>query len=190
MTDIVSTVLAVGAVLIQALLAVLALIALAGLVSPGARRLLVEIRETLLGTEVWIAWAIALIATLGSLYFSEIAHFIPCRLCWLQRIAMYPMVVVLLVAAVRREHRAAFAYAIAFPVIGALISAYHIYVEINPSAESSGCKVGGASCTTKWIEELGYLTIPRLAITAFAAIFVLLLFARSRGQSETATTSA
>jgi disulfide bond formation protein DsbB len=183
-TDVLSTILAVGALLLQVVLAVLLLIALASLFSPGARRLLVEIRETLLGSELWIAWALAAIATLGSLYYSEIADYLPCRLCWFQRIAMYPLAVVLLVAAVRRDARGAFAYAIALPVIGILISGYHIAVEIWPSIETQGCKAGGGSCAVKWIEELGYVTIPVLAATAFAAIIALLLFARSRAGAE------
>src|SRR3954449_3294771 len=94
MTDAVATGLAALAILLQVLLVGLALLGLAALVSRPARRALVEVRETLLGGELWIAWAIALTATLGSLYFSEIAHFEPCRLCWFQRICMYPLAVV------------------------------------------------------------------------------------------------
>ena len=52
---------------------------------------------------LWIAATVALTATLGSLYFSEVAHYVPCRLCWFQRIAMYPLAVVLVIAAVRRD---------------------------------------------------------------------------------------
>jgi disulfide bond formation protein DsbB len=186
LTDIVSTVLAVGALLLQVLLAALLLIALAALAVPAARRLLVEIRDTLAGTELWIAGVIALVATLGSLYYSEVADFLPCRLCWFQRIAMYPLAVVLLVAAWRRDVRGAFAYAITLPVVGLLVSGYHVYIELNPEAESQSCKAGGASCSVKWIEELGYITIPVLAGTAFAAIVALLLLARSRDRDERA----
>ena len=186
LTDIVSTVLAVGALLLQVLVVALLLIALSALVLPAARRLLVEIRDTLAGTELWIAGSIALVATLGSLYYSEIADFIPCRLCWFQRIAMYPLAVVLLVAAWRRDVRGAFAYAITLPVAGILVSAYHVYIEINPDAESQACKAGGAPCSIKWVEELGYITLPVLAGTAFAAIIALLLLARSRDRDERA----
>ena len=179
----VSTVLAVLAVLVQVLLVLLVLLALASLASTRARAVLVELRETLLGTELWIAWTIALVATLGSLYFSEIAHFAPCRLCWFQRIAMYPLAVLMLVAAVRRDHRGAALYGLAFPVVGAAVSLYHLYIEINPEAESHSCRAGGAPCSFKWIDELGYITIPVLALTAFAAIFALLLFALSRSRA-------
>jgi disulfide bond formation protein DsbB len=182
-TDVLSTIFAVGALLLQIVLALLLVLAVASLFSAGARGVLVEIRETLLGSELWIAWAVAAVATLGSLYFSEIAHYIPCRLCWFQRIGMYPLAVILLVAAVRRDARGVFPYAIALPVVGLLVSLYHIAVEIWPSLETQGCKVGGASCTVKWIDELGYVTIPVLAATAFATIIALLLFARSRDRA-------
>jgi disulfide bond formation protein DsbB len=180
LTNAVSTGLAALAVLVQALLAIIAVIALASLVFDPARRLLTEIRDTMLGGEIWTAWAFALVATLGSLYFSQIADFIPCELCWFQRIMMYPLAVVLLVGALRRDMRAAVQYAFVLPIIGICIAAYQIYIEINPSAEPSACKVGGTSCATKWIDKFGYITIPVLSATAFAAILVLLAMAWSR----------
>src|SRR5215213_8249764 len=105
MTEALSTALAVLAVGLQALLALLALVALAALVWRPARTVLREVRETLLGGELWAAWIVALVATLGSLYYSEIADFLPCRLCWFQRIAMYPLSILLLGMAIRRDIR-------------------------------------------------------------------------------------
>ena len=137
-------------------------------------------RERLGSTTLVLAAIAATIATLGSLYLSEVAHFPPCKLCWYQRIAMYPLSVILLVGALRREVRAAVQYAFVFPIVGSLIAIYHIYLEQNPSAQPSSCKVGGATCATKWIEKFGYITIPVLSITAFAAIFTLLVMAWSR----------
>ncbi len=96
---------------------------------------------------------------------------------------MYPLVVVLLAGALRRDARGAFLYAIALPVLGAAVSGYHLYIEAHPEAESVGCKIG-APCSTKWIEEFGYVTIPMLAITAFAAIFALLCLAWSRRDAQ------
>ena len=179
--DATSKALAMLAIALQVLVLLALLLGVAALVSPGARRLLVGIRDTFAGTELWFAFAIALGAVLGSLFFSEYASFIPCRLCWFQRIARYPLAIILLIGAIRRD-RAAYLYALPFPVLGLLVGAYHKYIEINPDAESAGCKVG-APCATKWIEELGYVTIPVLAMSAFAAILVLLLFARSSGRA-------
>jgi disulfide bond formation protein DsbB len=180
LTDAVATALAALAVFVQVLLVLVALLALSALVSRRARLLLVEAREILLGNELWLAWIVALVATLGSLFFSEVADFVPCRLCWFQRIAMYPLAVVLLVAAIRRDARGGVWYALPFPVIGALVSIYHIYIEINPSAESAACRAGGAPCSVKWIDVFGYITIPTLALTGFLAIIALLLFSLSR----------
>ncbi len=159
------------------------LLLIAALFLRPARRVLAEARDTLLGGELWIAWGIALLATLGSLYFSEVADFVPCRLCWFQRIAMYPLAVLLLVGAVRRDVRGAVLYGLAFPVVGAGVAIYHIYIENNPGAESAGCRAT-APCSTKWIDEFGYVTIPTLALTAFATVFVLMLFALRRTSAE------
>ena len=164
---------------VQAALALLLALALAAAVSRRARSALSELRATLAGTELWAAWVVALVATLGSLYFSEVADFVPCRLCWFQRIAMYPLAALLLVAALRRDARGGALYALPFPIAGIPIAIYHLYLERNPEAESASCKVG-APCSTRWIEELGYVTIPVLALTAFAAVLALLLLARAR----------
>jgi disulfide bond formation protein DsbB len=178
-TDAVSAALSGLAIALQVVIVAIVALALLGLVVPAARRPLRALGETIAGGEIWIAWIIALTATLGSLYFSEIAHFIPCRLCWFQRIAMYPMAVLLLIGALRRDVRGVALYAMAFPIAGALVSAYHIYIENHPQAESAGCTVG-APCSTKWIDKFGYITIPTLTITAFAAIIVLLIYALRR----------
>jgi len=180
-TDAVDTTLATLAVFLEVLVVLLALLAFVALFSKGARRALVGLRDTFAGSELWIAFIIALAATAGSLFLSEYSDFIPCRLCWLQRIAMYPLVIILLVGAIRRDRGAVY-YALPFPVIGLIIGVYHKYIELNPEAESAGCKVG-APCATKWIEEFGYVTIPVLAMSAFAAILALLLFARSSGRA-------
>lgn len=182
-TDLVSTALTAAAVVLQVVLAVVLVVAIVALWSERARRLLREARDGLLGSEYWIAWAIALLATAGSLFFSEVSQFIPCRLCWFQRIGMYPLVAILLVAALRRDVRNGALYGLPPAVFGAIVAIYHIYIEYHPEAETAGCKIG-APCTTKWIDKLGYITIPVLALTAFTAIIVLLVGALSRSRSQ------
>ena len=171
--------LAALAVVAQAALAALVLLALAALVSERARGWLRELRATLAGTELWLAWAVAAVATAGSLFFSEYSDFVPCRLCWFQRIGMYPLAAVLLVAALRRDARGGPLYALPLPILGSLVAIYHIYIEIHPEAETASCRVS-APCSVKWIDELGYVTLPVLALTAFAAIIALLVMARTR----------
>jgi disulfide bond formation protein DsbB len=184
MTDTVTTILSVGAIFVQALIALGVLCALAALVSRGARRSLADLADTAAGPALWIAFALALIAMAGSLFFSEHASYIPCRLCWYQRIAMYPLVVIFLGAAIRRDVRGAVFYGAPLALAGTIVAAYHIYIEYHPESETPGCKIG-APCTTKWIDEYGYITIPVLAITAFVAILGLLALAwRARARRD------
>jgi disulfide bond formation protein DsbB len=175
----VATALSAAAVVIQVVLAIVLVIAVVAIWSPSARRLLAEARDSLLGGELWVAWGFALIATAGSLFFSEFSQFIPCRLCWFQRIGMYPLAAILLIAAIRRDTRGGALYGLPLAAFGAIVSIYHIYIEYHPEAETASCKIG-APCTVKWIDKLGYITIPALALTAFLAIIVLLSMALSR----------
>jgi disulfide bond formation protein DsbB len=99
---------------------------------------------------------------------------------------MYPMVVLLLGMAIRKDIRNGFWYALPFPIVGMAVGLYHEYITYHPEAETEGCKQG-VSCTVRWIDELGYVTIPTLALTAFAAILALLLLARSRDRAESHT---
>jgi len=120
-----------------------------------------------------LAAVVAAVAMLGSLYFSEVAHFPPCRLCWYQRICMYPLVPILAIAAARRD-RAVRWYALPLAVIGAAISTWHILVERFPSLESAACDPANP-CTIIWVEKLGYLTIPTMALSGFVVIGLLLV---------------
>jgi disulfide bond formation protein DsbB len=134
---------------------------------------------------LWLAFLVAAGATLGSLYFSEVADYIPCRLCWFQRICMYPLSVILLVAAIRRD-RAVRWYVVPLAAIGALISSYHYAIEWRPSLEAGVCGIGPESCTTIWFREFGFVTLPFMALCGFAAILALSLApAARRGNSTT-----
>jgi disulfide bond formation protein DsbB len=171
-TDSIDTLLAALGVLGQiAIVAILAL-GVAALVSPRARRALVGSWGAVQVQALWAAWLVAAVATGGSMYFSEIADYIPCQLCWYQRICMYPLAITLLVGAILRDRRAVL-YSMVFPVVGALVAIRHIYIENNPEAESASCRIG-APCSAKYIDEFGYVTIPVLALTAFVLIGLLL----------------
>src|SRR4051812_21234127 len=117
-TEFVTTWLAWLAVVAQVALVAFVLVVAAATVTPAARRARDAVRARVAGLELWLAWLVALTATLGSLYFSEEAGFIPCRLCWFQRIAMYPLVVTLLVGALLRDRRAPL-YSLPLPFLGA-----------------------------------------------------------------------
>lgn len=110
---------------------------------------------------------VALVATLGSLYFSEVAGYLPCDLCWYQRILMYPLVVVLGVAAIETR---ADVWKTALPLsgLGVGVAAYHTVVQVAGSAGVT-CGVGGGCDAVYW-RGLGIFTIPRLSLLAFALI--------------------
>ena len=124
---------------------------------------------------VYLAWFQALIATLGSLFFSEIMQLTPCLLCWYQRIMMYPLVVILTVGILLREKRLKY-YVLPLSMIGLVIAIYHnmLYYSIIP--ESLAPCVAGISCTTRQIEWLGFITIPIMASTAFTVITFSMIF--------------
>ena len=122
---------------------------------------------------LWLAFAVALTATSGSLYFSEVAGFPPCTLCWYQRIAMYPQVIILGVAAARGD-AGVIRYAGPLAVIGALISIWHIGVERIPTLPSGSCSLE-VPCSTIWVQVLGFVTIPTMALAGFLAIITLLV---------------
>lgn len=124
-----------------------------------------------------MAAVVALVCTLGSLYLSEVdPKFLPCRLCWFQRTAMYPLVVVLGVAAIRKDYGARLTGAI-LAGLGACVSVWHLLVEQYPNLESSSCDPNNP-CSFKWVDQWGYLTIPGMALSGFALILVLLAAAR------------
>jgi disulfide bond formation protein DsbB len=123
-----------------------------------------------------LAAAVALVATLGSLYYSEVANFPPCRLCWYQRIGMYPLAVILAVAVWRRDAGVRW-YAWPLCLAGGLVSVYHVLVERYPSLESGSCDPDNP-CSIIWVERFGYVTIPTMALSGFALIAVLLLLPR------------
>jgi disulfide bond formation protein DsbB len=143
----------------------------------GVRAPLQAIRSAIWGYELWLAFFVSAVATAGSLFFSEVANFVPCELCWYQRIFMYPLSILTLLAALRNDHRVA-AYLLPLPVIGAGFSVYHLLVENGVVTQTQACLVSApGGCATKWIDEFGYVTIPTLALTAFTLAFAFLLLA-------------
>ena len=123
---------------------------------------------------LWAAWAVAVVATAGSLTLSEIYHMVPCVLCWYQRICMYPLVILLAVG-IHQKNRKIHLYALPLSLIGLGISIYHnlLYYHIIP--ESLAPCVNGVSCTTRQLELFGFLTIPTQALIAFVLINLFLI---------------
>lgn len=117
------------------------------------------------------AFIIALLSMLGSLFLSEIANLPPCDLCWIQRFFMYPLVVILAVAYFAPKFKPRI-YLLSLSAAGMLVAAYHYYIQMfnTPSFCSA---TDGVSCLLKSFTKFGYITIPMMALTAFAMIIVL-----------------
>jgi disulfide bond formation protein DsbB len=161
------------------------LAALVGIAAP-----LRAVRSLLWGYELWAAFVVSAIATGGSLFFSLVANFPPCELCWYQRICMYPLALLTLFAAVHGDYSVA-RYLLPFPVIGAGISIYHLLVENHVVGQSQQCLISApGGCAVKWINEFGYVTIPTLALTAFVLLIELLSLAAAGGSTESPSTLA
>lgn len=129
-------------------------------------------KEKMLENLLLGAWVVSLIATLGSLYFSEVMKFIPCDLCWFQRIFMYPQVILLGLAAIRKEYGIA-RYSLTLSVIGGTISLYHYLLQKVSFFQDHAIACGRIPCTGQYINWLGFITIPFLALTAFLIISIL-----------------
>jgi disulfide bond formation protein DsbB len=170
---------------VERTLALLALVALgtavATAVALATRRVPAWLRDDV---ALPLATAIATVATAGSLYLSEVAGYLPCTLCWYQRIAMYPLVVILGVASWRRD-REVWMTALPLAVIGSVIAVWHILIERNPGW--GGVCDPTAPCSLLWVEEFGFLTLPTMALIGFVAIGVLTLAARAAGPDADAT---
>jgi disulfide bond formation protein DsbB len=167
----------------QVLAALLILVAVSTLARVG--RPWHAVGNWLWGYELWAAFLVAAIATGGSLFFSEIAGFVPCELCWFQRICMYPLSILTLFAAVHGDHRFA-RYLLPLPVVGAGVSVYHLLVENHAVSTPAACQIG-AGCTVKWINEFGYMTIPTLALTGFVLLIGFLALAATDPPESDAT---
>jgi disulfide bond formation protein DsbB len=126
---------------------------------------------------VWLAFAVATFTTLGSLYLSEVMHFVPCPLCWYQRICMYPLSVALLVGGLRRD-RDVYAYVLPPALIGAAFAIYHTQLQAFPKQTGRFC-TGAELCKVRYIYEFHFVSIPFMSLSAFTFIIVMMLIVRA-----------
>jgi len=168
---------------------VIAVVAVAAIVRPaaglGAPGRLVRQRPLEVGG------AVAAASMLGSLYYSEVAEFVPCDYCWYQRIAMYPLAFILVIGAIRRD-RGAMYTALPLATIGFGIAVYHYQLQLFPE-QSTSCSLF-APCTQQWVDTWGFISIPFMAGAGFLAIASLAVLTirddRRRARSEHDLTSA
>ncbi len=122
---------------------------------------------------------------LGSLYFSEIAGYIPCKLCWYQRILMYPLAIIILVLLIRRLDREVPYLVLPFSLLGTGIATYHYLLQKTDLFSTNSVCSEGAPCTTTWINWFGFASIPFLALVAFLIITVMVLVILTSSDGDT-----
>jgi disulfide bond formation protein DsbB len=175
-----------------ALLALLALggsvaVVVARLAGGGAgRRLLGDLAPL----RLTVPALVTSVSMFGSLYFSEVVNYRPCILCWYQRIAMYSLAIVLVIAAVRRDRGIA-PYAMVLAGIGAMIAGYHWLLERWPAIDTGSCSAD-APCSVPYFEVFGFVSLAFMAFCAFVTVlaFLAALPARSSATSDTTSSNA
>jgi disulfide bond formation protein DsbB len=149
----------------------------------GVRRGRVRVALVRRETLAYAAWVIALLATVGSLFFSEVMGLPPCLLCWYQRIAMYPLVLIIATGIVMRDARMR-AYALPLCLLGLGVAVYHNLLYYGFIPETLTPCSEGASCTERQIEWFGFVTIPLMGLASFVALALCLFFYRPETEKE------
>lgn len=136
-----------------------------------------------LSVGIYLCFMLSLIATLGSLFFSEVQEFMPCTLCWYQRIAMYPLVLLFLVG-MFQDFKVTMTFTFPLTGIGWLVALYHnlLHYKIVPETMSP-CRAG-VPCSTIYINWFGFITIPMLSFVAFSLIALILIFTYKQDSNE------
>ena len=129
-----------------------------------------------INTLLFLAWVLASIATLGSLFFSEIMQFIPCTLCWYQRIGMYPLVFILAQGLLTQNPLQAVKFALPLALGGWVVAAYHMLLHVGILTEEMVPCSQGVPCSTKYIQWFGFVSIPLLSLLSFSLIIALLYY--------------
>ncbi len=126
---------------------------------------------------VYLALIQAIAATIGSLYFSEAKNFVPCLLCWYQRILMYPLVLLIAVGILKKD-KGLPSYILPLSILGMAVAFYQYLLQMGWLPESSLPCTLGVSCATRYVAWFGFVTIPFLSFTAFTIITISMIIMR------------
>jgi disulfide bond formation protein DsbB len=141
------------------------------------------------GMSLYFAWAVALAGFCLCVFFGEVLQYEPCPLCWYQRIALFPLVLILGIAAFRNDARI-IPYALPLSIIGALFALFQIFERHFPSLQKTGvCNLGEACSETVFL-LFGFLDLPTLSAMGFALISAFLFFARKRTHDSSSDESS
>lgn len=124
---------------------------------------------------LYVAWFQSLMALIGSLYYSEIRHFVPCTLCWYQRILIYPLVIIIAVGIVRKDKKL-YQYVLPFSVTGSLVALYQVLLQQGIIVSSAAPCSFGVSCALGYTKYFGFITIPMMSLAAFLLITACMVY--------------
>ncbi len=152
--------------------------AVVGLVVPKIKTLRSRIIAGIQPYARILAFIIAMVSMSGSLFYSEVAKYTPCLLCWWQRIFMYPQTLIIAMGIIKNDKNAA-DYSIGLSAVGAIIATYHYYIQLGGKSFFSCAQIGFSSeCSERFSLEFGYVSIPMMALSAFVAIMILMIISK------------
>lgn len=130
---------------------------------------------------IFLGFLASLGALLASVYYSNVAGYEPCLLCWYQRILLWPQALIFGLALLKKKDQSVVDYAIFLSVVGALIAIYHVYIEFG-GTDILNCDAveGAVSCSRRYVQEFRYVTMPVMSLTTFVGIMVTMLCAKRR----------
>lgn len=131
---------------------------------------------------LYFALFLSLSGTFGSLYFSEIRHFAPCVLCWYQRILLYPISILIPVGILLKDKKLPF-YILPLSLIGTGVALYHELLQTGVINEAITPCSFGVSCTAKYVNWFGFISIPFLSLIAFILISLCMIIYRYLSES-------
>ena len=131
-------------------------------------------------TLLFLGWLLVSVSTTISLFFSTVLEYEPCVLCWYQRMCLFPMILILGVGLFPNFDKSVIKYSLPLAIAGGLTAFYHtlLYAGIIPESIQPCSK--GVSCTEKYFELFGFVSIPMLSFIAFSTLVGLLLFLKRR----------
>ncbi|HVC03401.1 MAG TPA: disulfide oxidoreductase [Candidatus Acidoferrales bacterium] len=180
--SIITTGYAVLALIADAMVVVVVMGFLLTRTSPASRETWRRFRDAVTPFTLHLAWIVAMLATLGSLYLSQIANLTPCEFCWFQRICMYPLSLLLGIAAFRGDTRIAKKYFLTLSIVGAALATYHYQLE-HIAGEPTVCGAA-VPCDMAAFNIFGFISVPFLSLAAFLLITTLLLLGRTPSDEE------
>lgn len=131
-----------------------------------------------------LSWLIALVATLGSLYYQFVIGLEPCMQCWLQRIAIFPLAIILGIAVVK-DDEAVTPYVLGLNIYGIVMSLWHMLVEFGVLGESSTCAASGPACAEPYFRAFGFMTLAWMALATSLAVAACMVIVRMAVAADT-----